>query len=158
MNTQINNQNIRKKKNSRKSLLVILVVFVVFVTIVIIKQEKGSIDWITDYNTGFELAKKQNKPILIAFHKKFAPMSTEMNQDTYVNKRIAKYIEDKFIPIYIDVDKQPKIAQLFNVGYYPTHYIIYHDSEKRLGPLLGYDVPRIFMEKIERLLNDAKNK
>ena len=156
MNTQINNQNIRKKSNSRKSLLVILVVFVAFVTIVIIKQEKGSIDWITDYQTGLELAKKQNKPMLIAFHKKFATMSTEMTQDTYTNKRVTKYIEDKFIPIYIDVEKQPKTAQLFNVRYYPTHYIKYHDSEKLIGPLLGYDVPRIFLEKIERLLKEAK--
>lgn len=159
MNMQTNNQNIlkknvtNKKNNSRKSLLLILAVFVTFVTIVIVNQDKDSIDWIKDYQTGLELAKKQNKPMLIAFHKQFTPYCTLMNQETYPDKRVIKYIRDNFIPIYIDVDKQPKTAQLFNVGYYPTHYIKYHDSEKLIGPLLGYDVPRIFLEKLERLLN-----
>jgi thioredoxin-related protein len=155
MNTQANNQNIRKKNNSRKPLLVILVVFAAFVTIVIVNQNKDSIDWIKDYQTGLELAKKQNKPMLIAFHQKFAPFSTQINQKTYPDKRVIKYIEDKFIPIYIDVDKQPETAKLFNVGYYPTHYIKYHDSEERIGPHIGHDTPTVFIEKIERLLTEA---
>ena len=94
--------------------------------------------------------------MLIAFHKKFAPFSTEINQKTYPDKRVIKYIEEKFIPIYIDVDEQPEIAKLFNVGYYPTHYIKYPDSEKLIGPHIGYDVPTVFIEKLERLLNEAE--
>ncbi len=155
MNTKPNNQNMQKKNNSRKSLLVILVVFAAFVTIVIINHKKNSIDWIKDYQTGLELAKKQNKPMLIAFHQKFAPFSTLINQNTYPDKRVIKYIEDNFIPIYIDVDKQPETAKLFNVGYYPTHYIKYHDSEKLIGPHIGHDTPKVFIEKLERLLNEA---
>jgi thioredoxin-related protein len=161
MNMQTNNQNIlkknvtNKKNNSRKSLLLILAVFVTFVTIVIVNQDKDSIDWIKDYQTGLELAKKQNKPMLIAFHKQFTQYCTLMNQETYPDKRVIKYIRDNFIPIYIDVDKQPKTAQLFNVGYYPTHYIKYHDSEKLIGPHIGHDTPKVFIEKLERLLNEA---
>ena len=153
---QVQNSVNSPKTSSRRSLLLILVVFVAFVTIVILKQDKDSIKWIEDYQAGVELARQQNKPMLIAFHKQFTQYCTLITQNTYPDERVIKYIHDNFIPIYIDIEKQPAIAEQFKIGYYPTHYIKRHDSDERFGPHTGHDVPGVFIEKIERLRKESE--
>jgi thioredoxin-related protein len=145
-----------RKTGSRRPLITIIVVFVAFVTFVMIKHEEKSINWITDYQAGVELAGQQNKPMLIAFHKQFTQYCTLITQNTYPDERVIKYVHDNFIPIYIDIEKQPDLAEQFKIGYYPTHYVKWPDSEELYGPHTGHDVPKVFIEKIERMRKESE--
>ena len=140
-----------KGKQSR-SLWVLFLIFFVFVLMVFVFQKRNSIDWVEDYQAGLEMARQQNKPVLLAFYKVNAPMSTLAWQNTYNNPTAIEYVESKFVPILIDVDKQSEIAKSYNVDYYPTHYIKQPDGEELFGPLLGYDPAPLFIEKLEDLL------
>ena len=139
------------KKQSR-ALWILLLVFLLFVVAVFLTQRRDTIDWVEDYQAGIELAKQQNKPVLLAFYKQFTPMSTATFQNTYNNPKVKEYVEANFIPILIDVDKQPEIAKRYNIGYYPTHYIKQPDSDELFGPMLGYDPPALFIKKLKNLL------
>jgi len=134
-----------------RSLAVIFLVFVAFVAIVFLTQKKKSISWIEDYQAGIDLAKRQNKPALLAFYKLHTRFSSDMRNNTYNEPDVKKYVEANFVPILIDVDKQPDIAELYNVNYYPSHYIKQPDSEKTFGPRVGYDPPALFIKELERL-------
>lgn len=123
------------KKQSR-SLWILILIFTLFVIIVFLTQNKEPIDWM-DYHTGIELAKKQNKPALLCFSKQGAPFCADMWQNVYSKSSVKKYVEDNFIPILIDVDKQPDIAKSYNVTYYPTHYVERPDANQIDGPFFG---------------------
>lgn len=123
------------KKLSR-ALWIVILVFTIFVAIVFLTQNREQIAW-KDYQTGIELAKKQNKPALLCFFKQYTHFSSEMWQSIYNKPDVKKYIEANFIPILIDVDKQPEIARRYNVTYYPTHYVENPDTNEIDGPFVG---------------------
>jgi len=139
------------KKRSR-ALWIIFLVFLAFVATVFLTQRRDSIAWIEDYEAGLKLAKHQNKPVLLAFYRQFTTLSTRAFNNTYNNPGVKKFVEQNFIPILIDVDKQPEIAKRYNVNYYPTHYIKRPDSDEIFGPMVGYDPPSLFIKKLKDLL------
>lgn len=124
------------KKQSR-ALWIIILVFIIFVAIVFLTEYREPIAWIEDYHTGIELAKQQNKPALLCFFKQHTHFSSEMWQKVYKGPRVKEYVEANFIPILIDVDKQPKIASRYNVTYYPTHYVENPNTNQIDGPFIG---------------------
>jgi hypothetical protein len=124
------------KKHSR-ALWIVLLVFFAFVTTVFLTQRRETINWIEDYETGIELAKRQNKPALLCFFKQHTRFSSEMWHNVYSRPDVKEYVEANFIPILIDVDKQPEIAQRYDVDYYPTHYVEYPNTNQTDGPFLG---------------------
>jgi thioredoxin-related protein len=123
------------RKQSR-SLWIIILLFIIFVVIVFLTQNKEQIDW-KDYQTGIELAKQQNKPALLCFFKEGTRFSSDMWQDVYSRPDVKKYVEANFVPILIDVDKQPEIAKRYNVTYYPTHYVEHPNTNQIDGPFTG---------------------
>lgn len=140
------------RKKSSRSLWILILIFIAFVTTVFLTQREDRIDWIEDYEAGLKLAEQQNKPVLLAFYKEFSRYCSDMKQNTYNNPKVIEYVESNFVPILIDVDKQPQIAERYKIGYYPTHYIKNHKSDKLSDPHIGYDVPSVYIRKLENLL------
>jgi len=126
------------KKQSR-ALWIIILVFIIFVVTVFLTENKEYPTdwWEKDYHTGIELAKRQNKPALLCFSKQNAPFCSYMWQNVYNRHDVKKYVEANFIPILIDVDKQPEIAKRYNVTSYPTHYVECPDTNQIDGPFIG---------------------
>jgi hypothetical protein len=146
--TPVNNHDVRANQTSKKAppsagkkqsrtLWIVILVFAIFVVTVFLTQNRKSIAWIEDYNTGIELAKQQNKPALLCFFKQFTHFSSDMWQNVYNNPDVKKYVEAHFVPILIDVDKQPETARRYKVTYYPTHYIENPDTNEIDGPFVG---------------------
>ena len=167
--TVMNNQQTNKtpaqqaerthQNNAKKSLRpigIIFLVFMVIVTIVFLTQKKVAINWIDDYQAGIELAKQQNKPLLLVFDK-FTRMSTDMWNNTYNRPEVKEYIETNFVPILIDVDKQPEIAKLNTFNSFPAHYIKQADSDVMFGPRVGYDPPDLFINELKKLHKKFEN-
>lgn len=126
------------KKRSR-SLWIIILVFAIFVVAVFLTENKEDPTswWETDYHTGIKLAKRQNKPALLCFFKQGTRFTSDMFQDVYSKPNVKKYVLANFVPILIDVDKQPEIAKKYNITYYPTHYVEYPDTNQIDGPFQG---------------------
>lgn len=129
------------KKQSRSLWIIILVFipFFFFATSLFIKYYKGDPTdwWNKDYNADIALAKQQKKPALLCFFKQGTRFSSDMWQDVYSKPEVKKYVLANFVPILIDVDKQPEIAKRYNVTYYPTHYVEYPDTNQIYGPHQG---------------------
>ena len=145
------------EKKYLRPLLILFLVFLAIVVIVFLTHRRDTINWVEDYDVGVNLAKQQNKPILLAFHKRNISFCQVMEQYVYNSPEAIKYVETNFIPIVIDVDKQPEIAKQYNVDYYPTYYVEYPDSDKLSEPLVGcHPRPFLFIERIDYLLNKIK--
>jgi hypothetical protein len=148
--TQVDNQDIPTGQTPKKApssagkkqsrmLWIIILVFIIFILIVFLTENKGDPTswWNKDYIAGIEMAKRQHKPALLCFFKQGTRYSSDMWQKVYSNPEVKKYVEANFIPILIDVDKEPEIAERYNITYYPTHYVEHPDANQIDGPFLG---------------------
>jgi hypothetical protein len=145
-----------KREQSRILWLILLVFLGLVASRFFYYCHLASIDWVEDYEQGIGLAAQLNKPVLLAFFKKNTRFCTDIQQNTYNNSAVKKYVEENFVPILIDVDKQPEIARRYNVSYYPTHYVRRADKDEVFGPRLGYDPPTLFISELKRLLQQMK--
>lgn len=143
----------RPQRRSNRPLFTILGIFAALVIIVFLTQKKTSIKWITDYDAAVQLARQQNKPLLLAFYKPNEPMVTDTFSNTYSDPKVKQFVETTFVPVLINVDEQPDLARRFNISYYPTHYVKHPDSDKLFGPRLGWDPPNLFIKEMTELLN-----
>jgi len=138
-----------------RPLLIMFLVFAALVTLVFLTQKKEPISWL-DYEAGMDLAKQKNKPVLLAFIKLGSSMYTSMANDSYKTATIKEFVEQNFVPILIDVDKQPDLAKKYSIDYYPTHFAIDPQTSKISEPTKGYDTPSVFMQKLKLLLDQLK--
>jgi thioredoxin-related protein len=145
----------KKPKNKNLSFSwILLIAFGLMILNIIRPHKTYSMDWL-DYESGIQTAAKQHKPIMIAFYKKDNKFSEEMWADTYANKDMIDYIENTFVPILVDVDKNPEIAKEYEVSYYPFHVFKTSDNKEILKTRRGYDTPGqfkpILLEVLDKL-------
>ncbi|MHC4575516.1 MAG: DUF255 domain-containing protein [Planctomycetota bacterium] len=145
------------RRKPARTLWIIAAVFFAFVIFVFVSHREETINWVRDYETGLELARKRKKPVLLAFYKQFTRYTTDTFENTYKNAGVIEYVEANFIPILIDVDEHPDIAELYEVGYYPSHFIKRPDGNDVFGPLIGYDPPALFITKLKNLLSKMES-
>jgi len=144
-------------KKSRRPLLVLFAVFTVFVGVVFLTQDKGTIEWL-DYEAGVKLAKEKDKPILLAVFKRLTKFCELMVNNTYNNPKVKEFVEDNFVPILIDVDLEPEIAEKYDMNYYPVHYVMDPNLTLQIGPQMGYEGSHTFIERLERFLKELNSK
>jgi hypothetical protein len=142
-----------KQSNPTKAVIFIFLLFIIVVTVVFLTQKKVSINWIEDYDEGIKLSQQQGRPALLCFYKEHTRYSSQMWQGMYNRREIKAYVETHFVPILLDVDKQPEAAKLYNVTYYPTHFIKYPGDNKIDGPFLGSHRLFEFIKQVENWEN-----
>ncbi|HUW18223.1 MAG TPA: DUF255 domain-containing protein [Sedimentisphaerales bacterium] len=145
------------KTKSYRALWIVILVFAAFVATIFLTHKEETVNWVQDYQTGLKLAQEQKKPVLLAFYKQFTRFTTDTFENTYNSPKVIEFVETNFIPILINVDEQPKIAEQYKVAYYPTHYIKRPDSNDLFGPLVGYDPPDRFIKELKNLIKKMES-
>lgn len=68
------------------------------------------VEW-QSYSTGMELAKNNNKAVFLHFYATWCGYCAKMEKDSFQDNSIAEYLNDNFISIRVDVDKEQNIAE-----------------------------------------------
>ena len=120
-----------------KRITILLLVCFIFnaATIESISAQK-LIEW-QSYSTGMELAKNNNKAVFLHFYATWCGYCAKMEKDSFQDNSIAEYLNDNFISIRVDVDKEQNIAEKYNVFALPTTYF-FSSSFEKLGSVPGY--------------------
>jgi thioredoxin-related protein len=105
------------------------------------------INWYT-YKQGIELNEKQGEKIFLYFYADRCTYCKKMEKETFNNYLFISYLNDNFIPIKVNSNKDIKIALDFGVRGLPCIWFIAENGE-RISSLPGYMPP-------ERLLNILK--
>jgi len=79
-----------------------------------------TINWLEWNKESFELAKKQNKPILLDIHGVWCHWCHVMDKTSYDDQEIIEITNKHFIPIKVDTDKRPDINKRYNQGGWPS--------------------------------------
>jgi thioredoxin-related protein len=94
------------------------------------------INWLK-YDEGLVRAKSENKKIFLNFHADWCRYCAKMEKETFTFKAIIAYLNENFVPIMVDSDKEKKIAGAYGVRALPTSWFLEPDISK-ISTLPGY--------------------
>ena len=114
-----------------KGIKLILIALAAFVTLMhfaapVTAGEHG-VHWLT-YEQGPEKQRELKKPMLLLFHLSYCYRCKDMERKVYKDSKVISFINQHFIPVEVDLDKEKQTAKLFEVNYTPTHVFIAPDG------------------------------
>ncbi|MBI2671572.1 thioredoxin domain-containing protein [Candidatus Woesearchaeota archaeon] len=112
------------------------------------------INWLAWDKESFAKAKKENKPILLDISAVWCYWCHRLDEDTYDNEEVIKFINNNFIPIRVDTDKRPDINTRYNLGGWPTTAILDIEGEIISGAM--YLSPYQMLSFLENALSIYK--
>ena len=81
------------------------------------------VPWRSDFAAAQAEARTANKPILLYFTAEWCGPCQEMRRYVWTDPQVAEALK-KFVPVRIDVDRDPKLAQQFQINTIPAFFIV----------------------------------
>ncbi len=114
----------------------------------------GGIKWYA-YNEGMALGKNEKKSVFLYFYADWCSYCVKMAKETFQDPSVVSLLNENFIAIKVDVEKEKKIASSYGVRGLPTTWILEGKGDK-IGPMLGYIPPGEFILMLKRILTAPK--
>jgi len=129
----------------KKGFLFFLIIIFTAVTSMAVESDK--IKWY-DYKSGIEQAKSQNKLVYMVFYSNSCSYCKMMDEKTFSNSEVADYLNEKFIAVRVNGDKNKEIASLYKVRAYPSSFFLKSNSDT-IGYKMGYLDVKNFMKLVD---------
>jgi uncharacterized protein YyaL (SSP411 family) len=78
------------------------------------------VEWREWGRAPFETAERAGKPVLLSLSAPWSEACREMDRRTYSEPRIAANVNDGFVPVRVDVDRNPRVRERYNMGGFPS--------------------------------------
>jgi uncharacterized protein YyaL (SSP411 family) len=130
-------------------------------------NDKPELKWL-DWNTGYPLAKKKNKIILVDAYTDWCGWCKKMDRDTYTNLEIIKALNKDFIVIKFNPEIENIVYELDGNNFtgrelygqlaqgkstgFPTTYFI-QPNKKQIQIAAGYLGPNDFVKVLDQVLS-----
>ncbi len=113
---------------------------------------RSNVEWHEWGPEPFEIADRASKPILLSLSATWCSWCHEMDRETYSEPRIAANINDGFVPVRVDVDRQPRVRERYNMGGFPSTVFLTPDGELLTGSgYLGPDGMRQVITSVRKM-------
>jgi protein disulfide-isomerase len=88
----------------------------------------GKIQWFTDYEQGLSDARETGQPVMLFFSATWCLSCKSLINGAFSDNRVVK-ASSKVIPVYVDVDKNPRIAADYQIREVPTVFFLNHQGQ-----------------------------
>src|SRR5687768_15511455 len=78
------------------------------------------VQWNAWHIDAFTRAGREGRPVLLSLTSSWSAGCREMDDSTYADAAIAGEINDRFVPIRVDADERPDVADRYELGGLPT--------------------------------------
>lgn len=145
-----------------KKISVVIGIAILFSVFAIIERKESpsppeispdtKVQWM-DYDQGMEKAKKKNKPVLLFFGADWCAYCNKMKAVTFQDSKVSDYINENFIPVYVDADQKKELVSLYEVRGLPTSWFLNATGDKLYGSP-GYMDEKMFLNLLNYILHD----
>lgn len=115
-----------------------------------------AIKWMP-YKEGAERSKVQQKKVFLHFYAEWCKFCTDMANSTFKNDSVVAYLNDNFIPIRVNSDKERRLAQNYNVAGLPMTWFIAETGEN-IGGIPGYISTEMMISLLKYVHTDSYKK
>ncbi|WP_456392140.1 DUF255 domain-containing protein [Persephonella sp.] len=91
--------------------------------VLVFSVSASEIHWLT-FEKGMELARKENRPVLLDIYAQWCHWCNVMENTTYRDKRVMQIIKKHYIPVRVDSEERPEINRMYNQGGLPSTVIL----------------------------------
>jgi thioredoxin-like negative regulator of GroEL len=114
------------------------------------------VQWRFDYNAARQEAQQKNRPLILDFGTENCFWCKKLDMTTFHDPTVMMILNERFIPLRIDADKDALLAETLRVTSYPTLVLASPDG-KILGTLEGFLEPTRLHDHLQRVLNTVTN-
>ncbi len=110
-----------------------------------------TVRWRTDYNAARKEATEKARPLFLDFGTEDCFHCRRLDASTFRDPTIVSLLNERFVPLKIDGNREPALVQMLRINAYPTLILASSDG-KILGVIEGYmEAPRL-LEQLQRAL------
>lgn len=115
----------------------------------------NEVKWLHSYKEAAIVAKARNKPILLFINKEDCGACQMMKEVVFVDETIYPYINEHFVPVALDINKNdaPKDLQSEMT---PTFQFIKHDGTKVRETLVGGKTGKSYLNILKEAVSKYK--
>jgi len=95
------------------------------------------IHWQPDLHKAHEIAVKEQKPILLVFGAEWCGYCKKLEQTTLADRDMVRYINDTFVTVHLDADKDTRPCEILDVTSLPCTVVLSADADL-LEKFVGY--------------------
>ncbi len=119
-----------------------------------VAAEEAPANWQSDFQAAQELAKEQQRPLLVAITASWCGPCRQMRQLTFTDERIKQLVETKLVAVAVDADHYPSVVSSLGISAYPTT-IFFDAAGNRRKTWTGFQHAQQFAAELETLLGTA---
>lgn len=109
------------------------------------------VDWHEWGPEAFGIADRTGTPVLCSLTAPWCEWCERMDERVYSDPKLAAHVGESFVPIRVDVDRQPRVRERYNMGGFPTTVFVTPDGEVLSGATyLGPDGMRQVLDSVRR--------
>jgi thioredoxin-related protein len=112
-----------------------------------------TVKWL-NYSDGTVLAKQDGKKIFLNFHADWCAYCKKMDKVTFRNKAVLDYLDENFVSISVDADKEKELVKKFGVSGLPSNWFIETNGEP-VTYLPGYLGPEQLLSILKYINTDS---
>jgi thioredoxin 1 len=125
----------------------------------------NQIKWYS-YDEGVALGQKEGKKVFLHFYADWCHFCAEMKKNTFTNKEVIGYLNQHFVPILVNADKEQKIAGNYFVRGLPATFFLTIEGNKiqlpieesrNMSNIPGFVSPEMLMKLLRFVDSESYN-
>jgi len=140
----------------KKLTLISIAVFCMVLVGLSTASASDEINW-HDYTEGLALAKQEGKKIFVHFYADWCAYCEKMEKETLKNSAVIDYLNQNFIPVRVNSDKDRDLARNYYIRGLPSTWFVSESGEK-ISSLPGYISAEMLLNALEFIHTDSYKK
>jgi len=109
------------------------------------------------YNQGLALAKQEEKKVFVHFYADWCAYCKKMENETLKNPAVIDYLNQNFIPVRVNSDKDRDLARNYYIRGLPSTWFVSETGEK-ISSLPGYISAEMLLNALKFIHTDSYKK
>ena len=111
--------------------------------------QQPQIRWQQQLMVAHKESVETNKPMMLVFTADWCTHCRRLEHDTLSDAKMTEFVNDTFVPIHVDLEKNRKIAKVLEVKSVPCTVVLSPEADL-LGKLIGYVDSRTYFNTLAK--------